>query len=244
MHRFYADPAQSDGQLFVLDAEDARHAGKVLRLRPGDEVEVFWNGQRFLSALESLSADRVTLRPLSPLPSTEPSLSVTLFQGLPKSDKMDWIVQKSVELGVSRIVPVVFSRCVVRLDEKEGTRKQERWQRIAREAGKQSGRCRIPEVCAPISLSALPAYFSECSRVAVPWEDCALGGPLAFAKENPSLSSLGIVIGPEGGISPEEISLLEGMDCVCITLGRRILRTETAGLAALSVFFGLYGEME
>ena len=114
MHRFYADPAQSDGQLFVLDAEDARHAGKVLRLRPGDEVEVFWNGQRFLSALESLSADRVTLRPLSPLPSTEPSLSVTLFQGLPKSDKMDWIVQKSVELGVSRIVPVASSASMKR----------------------------------------------------------------------------------------------------------------------------------
>ena len=244
MHRFYADPAQSDEHLFVLGAEDARHAGRVLRLCPGDEAEVFWNGHRFLAALESLSADRVTLHPLSLLPSTEPSLSVTLFQGLPKSDKMDWIVQKSVELGVFRIVPVVFSRCVVRLDEKESARKQERWQRIAREAGKQSGRCRIPEVCSPVPVSALSSYFDECDRVVVPWEECSCGGPLAFVKEYPSLSSLGIVIGPEGGISADEINILEGMGCESVTLGRRILRTETAGLAALSVFFGLYGEME
>lgn len=244
MHRFYADPDQTDEHLFVLNAEDARHAGKVLRLRPGDETEVFWNGQRFLAALESLSADRATLCPLSVLPSTEPFLSVTLFQGLPKSDKMDWIVQKSVELGVLRIVPVVFSRCVVRLDEKESARKQERWQRIAREAGKQSGRCRIPEVCSPVLLSALPSCFAECDSVAVPWEECVHGGPLAFVREHPSLSSLGVVIGPEGGISADEIRLLSEMGCETVTLGRRILRTETAGLAALSVFFGLYGEME
>lgn len=244
MHRFYADPEKSDESLFILNPEDARHAGKVLRLQPGTEVEIFLKGNRYLASLDKLSSDSAELHPLRPLPSTEPSLSVTLFQGLPKSDKMDWIVQKSVELGVYRIVPVAFSRCVVRLDAKEAARKQERWQRIAREAGKQSCRCRIPEVCCPIPFSAMPALLSECEQVAVPWEDCPQGGPLAFAKRHPSLSSLGIVIGPEGGISPEEMQELERFVGEAVTLGKRILRTETAGLAALSVFFGIYGEME
>ena len=244
MHRFYADPDQSSADVFVLNPEDARHAGKLLRLQPGTEVEVFFSGERYLSVLDKLSSDSAELHPLRLLPSTEPSLSVTLFQGLPKSDKMDWIVQKSVELGVCRIVPVAFSRCVVRLDAKEAARKQERWQRIAREAGKQSGRCRIPEVCGPVPFSALSALFSGCEQVAVPWEDCPRGGPLAFSKRHPSLSSLGIVIGPEGGISPEEMRELESFGGEPVTLGKRILRTESAGLAALSVFFGIYGEME
>ena len=157
---------------------------------------------------------------------------------------MDWIVQKSVELGVARIVPVAFSRCVVRLSEKDGAKKQERWQKIAREAGKQSGRCIVPEVLPPVSLKKLPDLFDECEQVAVPWEECPNRGPLAFAKEYPRLRSLGIVIGPEGGIAPEEMEQLTAFGGKPITLGKRILRTETAGLAALSVFFGLYGEME
>ena len=244
MHRFYADERLSAADRFVLSSEDARHAGRVLRLQPGDEAEVFLNGERFLAVFDSVSADSAELRPVRSLPSTEPSLSFTLFQGLPKSDKMDWIVQKAVELGVSRIVPVAFSRCVVKLDAKESARKQERWQRIAREAGKQSGRCRIPEVCLPVSVSALEPFFAACERVAVPWEECPEGGPLSFVKRHPTLSSLGIVIGPEGGISADEMDGFTKLNCEPVTLGKRILRTETAGLAALSVFSGLYGEME
>ena len=244
MHRFYADPELSDGRCFVLTPEDARHAVKVLRLHPGEEAEIILRGERYLSCITEMTGQLVRLEPLSKLPSTEPQLSVTLFQGVPKGDKMDWIIQKNVEIGVFRIVPVLFSRCVVRLGGQDAARKQERWQKIAREAGKQSGRCRIPEVCAPVSVSALPALFASCERVAVPWEECAEGSPLSFAKRYPSLSSLGIVIGPEGGITPEEIRLMSQNGCEPITLGKRILRTETAGLVSLSVFFGLYGEME
>ncbi len=244
MHRFYADPARSDAERFVLAPEDANHAVRVLRLRPGEEAEIFWDGQRFLSVLEEFSGPEVSLRPVRPLPSTEPHLSLTLFQGLPKSDKMDWIVQKAVELGAVRVVPVAFSRSVVRLNEKEAEKKRERWQKIAREACKQSGRCREPEVTLPFSLSALPDLFASCEQVAVPWEECPEGGPLSFVSRHPSLASLGVVIGPEGGISPDEIRELQRMGCEPVTLGKRILRTETAGLAALSVFFGLYGDME
>ena len=244
LHHFYADPDRSDEQRFVLAAEDAQHALKVLRMQPGDEAEIIFRGSRYRAGIRCISEEGVELCPLSALSSTEPRLAVTLFQGIPKGDKMDWVVRKNVEMGISRIVPVVFSRCVVRLSEKDAVRKQERWQKIAREAGKQSGRCRIPEVLPPVSVSSLPALFSSCEQVAVPWEECTEGGPLAYVRRHPSLSSLGIVIGPEGGISPEEIEQFTASGCETLTLGKRILRTETAGLAALSVFFGLYGEME
>ena len=244
MHRFYADPVLSDENNLILSPEDARHAFRVLRLRPEEEAEIIFRGERYLSRIAEISDRRVRLDPVSKLPSTEPRLLVTLFQGVPKGDKMDWIVQKNVEIGIYRIVPVLFSRCVVRLDQQDAVRKQERWQKIAREAGKQSGRCRIPEVCAPVSVSELPEWLDSCEKVAVPWEECTDGSPLAFAKRYPSLSSLGIVIGPEGGIDPVEIRQMMQAGCEPITLGKRILRTETAGMVSLSVFFGLYGEME
>ena len=244
MHRFYADPDCSDAELFRLDDADTRHAVKVLRLQPGDLVEVIFGGRRYLAQIRELSPAGVSLFPTEELPSTEPRLSLTLFQGLPKSDKMDWIVQKSVELGVSRIVPVLFSRCVVHPDVRESGKKLDRWRKIAREAGKQSGRCVVPEILSPVSFSSLPGLLSGCEKVAVPWENCPAGGPLSFFSRHPSLSSLGIVIGPEGGISGEEADALLCSGCETVTLGPRILRTETAGLAAASVFFGLYGEME
>jgi len=244
MHRFYADPERSDEKRFVLTPEDTQHALKVLRMRVGDDAEIIFRESRFHAVLERIEEDRVELSPRSPLPPTEPRLAVTLFQGVPKGDKMDWVIQKNVEMGIARIVPVEFSRCVVRLNDREAAKKQERWQKIAREAGKQSGRCRIPEVAVPVSVSSLPVLFSSCEQVAVPWEECTEGGPLFYVRRHPSLSSLGIVIGPEGGISPEEIDLFRSCGCETLTLGKRILRTETAGLAALSVFFGLYGEME
>ena len=244
MHRFYADPDLSDDRRFVLTQEDTLHAVKVLRMHAGDRAEVISSGKRFLAEIDGTGSDRTELHPVELLPSTEPRLSVTLFQGIPKSDKMDWIVQKATELGAVRIIPVSFSRCVVRLNTKEAQKKMERWQKIAREAGMQSGRCRIPEILLPLSVKAMQDLFPSCDRVAVPWEDCPDGGPLAFVNRYPSVSSLGIVIGPEGGIAPEEIRSMTEAGGEPVTLGKRILRTETAGLAAISVFSALYGEME
>ena len=244
MHRFYVSQDQSDGSVAILSPEDAHHAARVLRLRPGDKVELLIGGSRFQGEILSLSDENVSARILDALPSTEPALSVTLFQGIPKGEKMDWIVQKSVEIGVARIVPVVFSRCVVRLDHKDARKKQERWQKIAREAGKQSGRCVIPEVSLPLSLDQLTAEIPSLDCVAVPWEECRSGGPLSFVEKHPSLSSLGIVIGPEGGIAGQEMDFLLDHGCEPLTLGKRILRTETAGLVALGAFYALYGEME
>ena len=237
MHRFYSETG-------FLSPEDAHHALSVLRLSVGDEVELISAGNRFRAVIESVSSGAVKLSSGEMLPSTEPGISVTLFQGLPKGDKMEWIIQKAVELGVTRIVPVELSRCVVRLNEKSRMSKTERWQKIAREAGKQSGRCVIPAVLPPVSLNNLPDLFSGLDAVVVPWEECSSGGPLSFSRNHPDLSSLGILIGPEGGIDPEEIRFLLQAGAVPVTLGRRILRTETAGIAAISALFGLYGEME
>ena len=244
MHRFYADPARSEGDLVYLAEEDARHALSVLRLKAGQDVEVFLSGQRYEAEISSTDRNDVCVKLLSQLPSAEAALSVTLYQGLPKSDKMDFIVQKAVELGVSRIVPVIMSRCVVKLNPKDAAHKLERWRKIAREAGKQCGRCMIPEITEPCTLSSLSTLPSYPETNIVPWEESKGNGPLAFSRSHPGLSSLGILIGPEGGIDRDEIDVLRQSGFIPVTLGKRILRTETAGLAAVASFMALYGEME
>ena len=244
MHRFYADPVRSSDETAFLTPEDARHALTVLRLKPGDHIEIIMNGSRSEAGIVCADNRDVSARILSPLPSTEPVLSVTLFQGLPKADKMDLIVQKSTELGVSRIVPVLMNRCVTRPDPKDMDRKLERWRKIAREAGKQSGRCLITDITEPVRLNRLAESVSLPAANIVPWEEASGFGPLAFRESHPELSSLGILIGPEGGIEKDEIVTLQSAGFIPVTLGKRILRTETAGLAAVSAFMSLYGEME
>lgn len=237
MHRFYVDCINQ--QMAVLSAEDSHHALKVLRLSRGDTVEVICQGKRYRAILK----DEGQLKVLEELSSTEAALRITLFQGLPKADKMDWIVQKAVEIGVHRIVPVIMSRCVVRLSPQDGEKKQVRWARIAREAGKQSGRCILPEISSPVSFQLLPSLVADLEACVVPWEEIHTSGPLSFLNAHPHISSLGILIGPEGGISPSEITALKGI-FQPLTLGPRILRTETAGLAAAAAFLALRGEME
>ncbi len=245
MHRFYADPDRiPDDATAFLTPEDAHHAMNVLRLKRGSPVELIDHGTRFSATIESTDGRNVMLRKTGVLPSTETSVFFTLFQGLPKGDKMEQIVQKAAELGVSRIIPVAMSRCVVRLNEKDALRKQERWQKIVREACKQSGRCIVPEVSLPVPLHEIAAWRSLTEEIVVPWEMCDHYGPAAFVRDHPQVRSLGIVIGPEGGIDPEEISFLSSLQARTITLGRRILRTETAGMATVSAFSALYGEME
>ena len=243
MHRFYVDPDSIQDGLFLLSAEDLKHAYFVLRLKPDDRVEIVSGGCRWLSSVVEASSGKVSAEPLEQLPSTETGIAITLLQGLPKSDKMDLIVQKAVELGVTEIVPVHFSRCVVRYSRQDAEKKTIRWNRIAREAGKQSGRCVIPRVYTPLSLSEVPDFCAAFDAAVVPWEECRSGGPRAFAAGHPGISSLAVIIGPEGGIDPEEISLFRQSGITPLTLGKRILRTETAGMAAVSAFLSLYGEM-
>ena len=244
MHRFYPDPEKSRDDLAFLTPEDSRHALTVLRLKPGSTVEVISGGLPWLARIVGEENRIVCVRKLTPLPSTEPKLTVTLFQGIPKADKMDWIIQKATELGVSRIVPVEMERCVVRLSRTDEAKKLERWRKISREAGKQSGRCVLPEILPPMPVRQLIMQDFLPALNVVPWEEADGFGPLALVKAYPGAESLGILIGPEGGISPDEIGLLKTRDFIPITLGRRILRTETAGMAAVAALMCLYGEME
>ena len=243
MHRFYADDRGVNGETAFLCEEDARHATRVLRMREGEVCELFADGKRFSGEIASIG-EEVEVRITGEMPSTEARLRITLYQGLPKADKMELIVQKSVELGACAVVPVAMSRCVVQLDAKDGRKKQERWQKIAREACKQSGRCEMMQVTEPISFKNLLAKLAAHQAAIVPWED-ARGYSLArFHQEHPEITDLAIVIGPEGGMSEDEIARMKDANCRSVTLGPRILRTETAGLCAMSALFCLYGDME
>lgn len=244
MRRFYADGEVSPDGVAYLAEEDAHHALRVMRMKEGDALEVFAGGKRYAATLLEPTGDSVACRVTEELPSTEAALRITLYQGLPKADKMEWIVQKAVELGAERVVPVAMRRCVVQLNAKDGLKKQERWQKIAREACKQSGRCCPMAVDAPISFKELTNRLTEHSAAVVPWEDARGYSLTRFHQEHPSIRDLAVVIGPEGGIAPEEIAAMEAASCRQITLGPRILRTETAGLAAMAALFCLYGDME
>jgi len=244
MHRFFADAVRSSDERSFLSEEDAHHAVTVLRLKPGQHVELIRDNRLWEAEIVNTDTHNVEVHTLSSLPSPEPKLAVTLFQGLPKGDKMDLIVQKATELGAVRIVPVMMNRCVSRPDPKDILRKLNRWRKIAREAGKQSGRCMIPDVSEPVTLQQIPFLAFFPGKNIVPWEEATGFGPLAFKTSNPVLSSLGILIGPEGGIEASEIVMLKSYGFTPVTLGKRILRTETAGLAAVAAIMSLYGEME
>ncbi len=241
MHRFYASSAP-DGTA-LLDPQDWPHACRVLRLREGDPVEIFADSRRYEAVLIRCDLrEGVRARLLRELPSTEARLRLTLFQGLPRGERMDLIVQKAVELGCDTLVPVRMMRSVMQVEADRNDRKLERWRRIAREACKQSGRTEDMRIPSVMDLKSLD--FSSLDACAVPWEEEVTTGPLAFARAHPRLRSLGLIIGPEGGIDRMEMDMLRDRGCHPLTLGPRILRTETAGLAAVSVFMALYGEME
>lgn len=233
MHRFYL-PDAPDGDAFecALSAEESQHAGRVLRLRAGDEVEAFdGRGRAWLCEL-AFEGQQARVRALKALPSNESPLGVTLYQGMPKLDKLDMIVQKATELGAVRIVPVNMARSVARAEGKDAARKQERWQRIAMEAAKQCARARVPEVARPMSFAEAIADMRARELMLMPYELHRGRGLNAFA---PGARDVGILIGPEGGIAPEEAARAQEAGAQPVTLGPRILRTETAAIAALAM---------
>ncbi len=238
MHRFFA--VRIDGNRAELPAGEEAHALRVLRMGPGDPCQALIEGEMFSAVLEE-TAPRVILRLGETLPSPEPKVEITICQGIPKGEKMDFIAQKCTEAGVSRIVPVSFSRCVAKWEVRDAAKKQARFQRIAAEAAKQSGRAIIPEIGLPLTVrqlcEALPAY----DLAMVPWEE-AQGGSIRAQWRGQR--RVAIVIGPEGGIAPEEMEQMKEAGAVPVTLGPRIFRTETAGLAAAVSLLTISGDME
>ena len=247
MHRFFADESGIQNGLARLNAEDSAHALRVLRLEAGEEIELVCAPERYLAVIENADMDGVTVRVRGELRATEAKTRVTLYQGLPKADKMELIAQKATELGAYAIQPVAMERCVVKLDGKDAIKKTERWQKIAREAVKQCARVDVPEIRVPKKLSALTEDFAALDVLIVPWEDARDGSMRVCLApfEGREEISIGILIGPEGGISEKEAAWLrENANARLVTLGPRILRTETAAIASITMAMTLRGEME
>lgn len=239
MLHLFADPSDVQDELLTITGPEVNHIRNVMRLKPGEEISVSigGDGKEYRYGIESYTEDSVLCR-LRFVKDKEVELpvKVLLFQGLPKADKMDLIVQKAVELGAAEIIPVSMERCVVKLDAGKAAKKTARWQTIAESAASQSRRSIIPGVLAPMSMREAVEYAKAQTEVRViPYELQEDNGSvkqyLESLKEGQSVS---IFIGPEGGFTPTEVELAKEAGIRPISLGRRILRTETAGLAILS----------
>ena len=237
MFNFFAKENSREGNRFTIDGADHNHIKNVLRMRPDDTFLVSDQGASHLCRLAELDEVCAVAEIVEEnYQNTELPVEITLFQGLPKADKMEWIIQKTVELGVSAIVPVEMTNCVVKLEEKKKKAKQTRWQAIAEAAAKQSKRAVIPAVFEPTSYKNALQQAKELDLILVPYEN-ARG--MAATKEAVDAiragMKIGIFIGPEGGFDPKEIAFATELGGKTISLGSRILRTETAAIAALSL---------
>ncbi len=237
MHRFFVTADRITDGIVRITGEDARHIGLVLRMKPGDEIRVSDGTDDYYCLLREIGPDQVLAQVgYREHGETELPCRITLYQGLPKGDKMEWILQKSVELGAARIVPVRMSRSVVKLDAAKGAAKQKRWQAIAESAAKQSKRIIVPEVAEPMSFSEAMRDAAGCRRRLFPYENAeGMEESRRLIREIQPGDSIAVLIGPEGGFSPEEADEAEAAGFAPMSLGRRILRTETAPLAILSV---------
>ena len=237
MIRFFIENISDNN--YTLTGEDAHHAIKSLRVKIGENIILCdKNSFEHICKVEKISKDEVLLSAIKSQKNTsESNIKITLYQALPKNDKMDLIVQKSVELGVFKIVPIETSRCISKPSEKSISKKIERWQKIAKEAAKQSGRGIIPNISSPLKLDEAISKIKDYDKSLVFYEN---GGEKIKNSLKTYDKNISIFIGPEGGFETEEIDKLKSFGATISTLGTRILRTETASLAAISVITNLF----
>lgn len=238
MQRFFVTPDQVGEDKIRIQGSDVNHMKNVLRMRPGEEVMVSdGNNRQYRCRVEDYPDGEAVLAILEAgLVDTELPSRIYLFQGLPKQEKMELIVQKAVELGVCQVTPVQTRRCVVKLDAKKAAKKVQRWQQIAESAAKQAGRGYIPAVSEVMTFQEALAFSEALDIRLIPYElaDGMEGTRKILDGIRPG-QSVGIFIGPEGGFEKEEVSRAVEAGAMPITLGKRILRTETAGIAVLSI---------
>ncbi len=245
MPKFFIDKNTISENRVSISGSDCSHLVKVLRIKEGDNLTLCdGEGTDFDAVVSDVSKEQVDLEILnSYLCSAEPEISVVLFQGLPKQGKMDYIIEKCTELGVSKIVPVALHRSVSTVkDEKSEEKKLSRWRKIASESVKQCKRGVIPSVSNVLSLKEAIEVAKGLDLAIAAYEDerevslkAVIGGK--------AFKSIGIFIGPEGGFEPNEIELLKDANIPAVTLGRRILRTETAGHTVLTAVMYETGEL-
>lgn len=238
MYRFFVEPSQIQDRRVVITGSDVNHIKNVLRMKPGEEITVSngIDGREYRCGIEAYTEDEVvcTLRFIKEDGVELPS-EIYLFQGLPKADKMELIVQKAVELGVHEVIPVAMKRCVVKLDDRKAAARVGRWQGIAEAAAKQSRRGVIPAVRGIMSMGEAVEYARNMDVRLIPYElaqDMERTRTLIGAVRPGS--SIAVFIGPEGGFEESEVQAALAAGIEPVTLGRRILRTETAGLTVLA----------
>lgn len=239
MHHFFVEPSQIQGNHIFIDGPDVNHIRNVLRMNPGEEVNVTdGTGEKvYRCAIASIGEDKVELNIMwAQEKGMELPSKIYLFQGLPKSDKMELIIQKAVELGVYEIIPMATARAVVKLDQKKAAAKVKRWQAISESAAKQSKRLLIPEVKEPVKFSEALKLASDLDVRLIPYELAeGMDGTRRIIQSVKPGQSVAVFIGPEGGFEEAEVELAKEAGFQAITLGRRILRTETAGMTVLSI---------
>ncbi len=236
MYNFFVDSEKQNNR-YQISGTDYNHMIHVLRMKEGDTFLVSYNGKSDLCQLEFFDASSVTAVILEEnYQNTELPLQIYLFQGLPKSDKMEWIIQKSVELGVYAVIPTEMSRCVVKLDEKKKQSKVARWQSIAESAAKQSKRNYIPQVHDVVSYRQALQMAKELDLLLVPYESKdGMESALQALNQLKTCKNVGILIGSEGGFEESEIDLAMQSGGQVISLGKRILRTETAAITSVAM---------
>ena len=241
MHRFIVDDRPLQGEV-ALPPEEAEHAARVLRLRPGVGVELIDGRGRVVTAeVASVGKRDVTARVTGECPGRESPVRLTVYIGCPKGEKLELVAQKLTELGAARLCPVVMERSVARGERFEG--RMGRLQRIAREAVKQCGRGLIPEIAAPMTwdevLSRLPGH----GLALIPWEEARDGRLRDLWAAHPDQRDIALIVGPEGGMSAGEVQAAREASARPITLGPRILRAETAAIAAAAAVMALWADL-
>lgn len=246
MPKFFVENKQVDNGEVRIIGNDVNHIKNVLRMKIGDTFNVCdsTNSDNYIVEIESFNKEDITCKIIEKCnDNAESNVKVHIYQGLPKADKMELIIQKSVELGVNKITPIEMKRCVVKLDGKDKTKKVERWQKIAEVAAKQSGRDIIPEICQIKSVKEISERFSEYDLVLLCYEnerdtfikDVLKNDDLIKKSENKNEIKIAVIIGPEGGIDISEVEYMKQNGAKVISLGNRILRTETVAISLLSI---------
>lgn len=234
MHKFFVEPSFIEEDIITICGDDAHHISKVLRLKEDDEIIVCdKSGTDYHCAIKSITSSEVCVWILKKeISSAEAPVNITLYQGVPKGDKLETVIQKCVELGAVRVVPVAMKRSVAVI--KDAKKKQERMQKIANEAAKQCGRARLAEVSQVMSFKEAIADCENADLKLLPYEAEVDGKLKSCLQENKNAKNIAVFIGPEGGFDESEITLAKENGFITVTLGPRIMRTETAPLACIS----------
>lgn len=244
MHRFFVGEKQIIDDIIEIVGNDVKHIKDVLRLKTNEKVEIASGGITYTCEIESLLKDRIITRIIDSAEGrNEPRINITLYQGLAKGSKMDLIIQKCTEVGVKEFYPIATHRSVVKIKEiKREQSKVERWNSIADEAAKQSKRDILPKVRNIISFDEMIDLLKDEENIIVPYED-EKGNTIKEKLKISGGKNVHLIIGPEGGFEPSEIQKLESIGANIVTLGPRILRTETAGIVASTIIFYELGDL-